>query len=486
MRRVREQMTRAHAAHLVLALVVAVAVRLYAFTGTIVSDDLTHAWAATHFWDDPVEHSMPDGEDSGYTVNARRIGVNLPLWAASAVAGPSERTFAMVPLLFSLLGLLAVAAWAGVLAGPRSAVLAAWLWGVLPVDVWHATIWLQDNVYAAILAAAGAALAWGVRSDRRAPWLLAGVALGYLQYVKESAAVLTLALVVLGGVWSWRRRQLHRHTLWLLAGLAIAHLAAIGYFAIVTGDPLHYFVHWISRQVAVEHGALPRAFPANFVRLGFYLTYCLALGLGLPVAAWWGVRWLRRDAAPRMLQVQTALILMVQLAITLHVLRWGAWTMRYLLQVTPVLIAVSAAGLASAWPQVSAARRNALAAALVIATALGVLLGQPQHGHFRGEVARQALAAFARDIPDDIPIYVVASDREAHYTDRAFALLSGYKPRAGGFHLTRAPDDIRRGVLVWASYERHLAPPAAPPGRALFSAQTRGGRDWLVAYAVGF
>lgn len=495
------------------AVVVGLIVRLATYTGTIASDDLTHAWAAQHVWHDPVEHSMPDQLGSPYTVNARRVGVNLPLAAAVAIAGPREGAFAAVPLIASLLGIGLIALAALGVGGPRAAVLAAWLTAVLPIDVWQATIWLQDSLFAAGLAGVLAALMWAQRHpqgpapDRRATsapaggaerrdrwwlWLVAGATLGYLQYVKESAAIVLVALVALGAWRSWHGRALHRGTVWLLVGFAALQVLATVYFAIAFDDVSYYLRAWLGRQVGFEGEAAPRPFPHNLVRLGLYLTWSCALGIGLPVALIPGGRWLARRAPPST-RLTLAVLLVVQLAITVHVLRWGAWTMRYLLQVTPILVLVAAAGLAEVWRERSARARAGLYAAVITATAAGLVVGHPQHGRFRGELVREVGAVIARDVPGDAPVYVVLGPRparavggpgQAHYVDRALALLDG--PRPGGWHVTGAPTTIARGVLIYSNLERHLAPPSPAPGRLLYQGQTRGGKDWLVAYAVGF
>lgn len=459
---------------LAAALAVGLAVRLASWTGMIASDDLTHAWAAVHFWDDPIEHGMPDGPDSAYTVNARRAGVNVPLAIGAAIAGPSEATFGTVTLLESLLGVLACAAWAGALVGRRGAVLAAWLAAVTPVDVWQATIWLQDDLYAAGLAAAMAALAWGVRTEKLRWWAVAGAIFGYLQYVKESASIVVAVLVIAGVVRSIRARRVDRPTVALLGGVAVMQIVACTYWAIAVGDPLYYVREWLGRQAAVEAEDPMRPFPHNLVRLGLYLGYHQALGLGLLVAAGFGVRWLRRGDAPARIRHDAALVAIVQLALLLHVLRWGAWTQRYLLQIVPVAIALGAAGLATV--------RVRWQVAAVAATALGLVLGHPQHGRHRADVVRAAYRALPSLAPADVPVVVALGSRPAHYADRALALLDGYRSdrfRAGD------PAAVTRGLVVYSHLERHPTRPTAPPGRRVFTAETRGGREWIEIYAVG-
>lgn len=476
---------RAAAVALAAAIVVGLGLRLLHWTGTIGSDDLTHAWAASHFWDDPIEHGMPDEPDSPYTVNARRAGVNLPLAAGAAIAGPSETTFGTVALIESLLAVVACALWAGVLAGRRAAVIAAWLGAVTPVDVWHATIWLQDSLYVAGFAAAMAAGAWAVRTQQPRWWLAAGLGLGYLQYVKESAALVVVVLVIAAAVRSLRARRLDRGGVWLLAGVALVQLVAIAYWWQVAGDPLYYVREWLGRQSAVETLPIARPLPHNLLRLGLYLTYHQALGLGLLVAAWFAVRWMRHGAAPARIRQDTALIAVLQLLLLIHVLRWGAWTQRYLMQLVPVLVAVGAAGLAEAWPARSARFRNAVYAAIVAATAFGLVIGHRQHGPFRADVVRRAYHALPALAPADTPVYVVLGPRAAHYTDRTLALLDRYRnPR---FHTVADPTTITRGLLIYAHLERHPAPPVNAPGRRVFTSETHGAgvRQWLEIYAVG-
>jgi hypothetical protein len=224
----------------------------------------------------------------------------------------------------------------------------------------------------------------------------------------------------------------------------------------------------------MESAAAARPFPGNLVRLGLYLGYHQALGLGLLVAAYFGARWLRRGDAPARIRQDAALVALVQLALLLHVLRWGAWTQRYLLQITPFVIALGAAGLAGV--------RVRWQVAVVAATALGLVIGHPQHGRYRADVVRAAARALPALAPPDVPVVIAPGPRPAHYTDRALALLDGY--RHDRFR-TGDPAAVTRGLVVYCHLERHPARPAAPPGRRVFTAETRGGREWIEVYAVG-
>jgi hypothetical protein len=378
--RARDVAPGATALAIAAAVVVGLAVRLATWTAAIGSDDLTHAWAATHLWHDPIEHGMPDGPDSPYTVNARRVGVNLPLAAAAAIAGGSETTFAAATLVESLLGIVACALLAGALAGRRAAVIAAALAAVRRSTRGRRRSSCRTRCGRRGLAATLAALAWGARHARWRWWFVAGLGFGYLQYVKESAAILVVALVVLGAARSWRARRLDRGTLWLLAGVAALQRAACS-----TGGS-----RWATRPTTCARGsvarppieatAAARPFPHNLVRLGLYLGYHRRSASGSRSPAWFGVRWLRRGDAPARVRVDVAVIAALQLALLFHVLRWGAWTQRYLMQVTPLVIAIGAAGLADRVADGDRTRAGRALAAIVAATALGLVLGRPQHG----------------------------------------------------------------------------------------------------------
>ncbi len=367
--------------------------------------------------------------------------------------------------------------------GRRAAILAAWLAAVTPVDVWQATVFLQDTLYAAGLAAAMAAAAWAVRREQPRWWLATGACLGYLQYVKESAAIVVAVLVVAGIYRSVRARRLDRGTLWLVGGVAAIQLAAAIYWWGAVGDPTYYVRAWLDRQATLEAAATPRPFPHNLLRLGLYLGYHLALGLGLLVGLYLGVRWLRRGPAPARIRQDLALVGLLHLALLVHVLRWGAWTQRYLLQITPFVIVLAAGGVVAAWSTRPRAARRLGQLAIVATTALGLVLGRPQHGRARADVVRAAAAAIPTLAPADAEIFVALGPRPAHYTDRALALLDGY--RTARWRTTADPAAVARGLVIYCHLERHPQRPTAPPGRRVFAAESRGGRQWIEVYAVG-
>jgi 4-amino-4-deoxy-L-arabinose transferase-like glycosyltransferase len=465
-----------------VAIVVGLALRLVAWSGTIASDDLTHAYAAMHLWDDPVEHAVSSEPGSAYTVNARRVGVNLPLAAGVAIAGPSEATFGTVALVESLLVILACALWAGALAGRRAAVIAAALAAVTPVDVWHATIWLQDGLFAALLAAGMAAAAWAVRTEQPRWWLATGMALGYLQYVKENASFLIVALAVVGLVRTVRARRIDRGTAWMIAGVVVMQALAAAYWWAVMGDPLYYVDAWIGRQTSVEAAPPGRPFPENLLRLGQYVTYDQALGVGHLVAAWFAVRWLRLGDAPARIRQDATVVAVLQVLVLLHVLRWSSSTQRYLMQIVPVVVALGAAGLADAWTERSARWRNVALAAILASAAIGIFVGRPQHGPFRADVVRRAVAALPRLAPTGTPVFVVMGVRPTHYTDRAAALIAEYE--APPWQVITDPSTVTRGLVVYCHLEHQLMLPVEPPGKRVFHTSTRGGREWLEIYAV--
>ncbi len=466
---------------IVAALAVGLALRLWSWTGTIVADDLTHTWAATHVWDQPIEPDMP--LPLGYDVNGRRAGVNLPLALGAAIGGPTETSFATVTLIESLLGLLCCAAWAGALAGRRAAVLAAWLAAVTPLEVWNASLILQDVLFATGLAGTMAALAWGARSGRTRWWFAAGLGFGYLQYVKESAAILVAALVLAGLVRTIRARRLDRGTAWLVAGVAAVQVAACAYWAAVMGDPLYYVHAWLARQTSFEAVPAMQPFPHNLLRVGLYVGYHQVFGVGLLVAAYLGVRWLRRGDAPARVRQDLALIAGLQVVLLVHILRWGAWTQRYMMQVSPLLIVLGAVGAVTAWAHLAPRARRGRYAAVLATTAVALVTGIPQHGRFRADALRATSAMLAAPPWADLPVYVVRGTRPARFSDRALALLDGY--RHDRFHAVADPATVTRGLVVYSFLDGHRAPPTAPPGRRVFATATSGGRRWVEVYAVG-
>ena len=200
-------MKRHEIALLSLALLVGLVVRLHFFTGLIASDDLTYAFAAQYMFSSEVERPFEDATAGAVAV--RRIGLNLPLFLSMQVFGVHEWSLALAPLVFSLAGIPIMFGLLRLIAGPAAGLLAAWLWACLPVDVYTATLWLPDNIFATVFAAFLLFLYASERRER-ARWLLAfaaGLALGYLEYVKEIAWIFFVPLVLWSACTWWKTRR---------------------------------------------------------------------------------------------------------------------------------------------------------------------------------------------------------------------------------------------------------------------------------------
>ena len=178
-----------------------------------------------------------------------------------------------------------------------------------------------------------------------------------------------------------------------------------------------------------------------------------------------------------------ALVAALQLLLLVHILRWGAWTQRYVMQVSPFLIVLGAVGLAAAWSALAPRRRHLRYAAVIAATAVSLVTGIPQHGRFRADALRGAAAALATPPLAELPVYVVRGSRPARFSDRALALLDGY--RHDRFHAIVDPGAVTRGLVVYSFLDGHPARPTTPPGRRVFATATQGGDRWVEIYAVG-
>ena len=91
-------------------------------------------------------------------------------------------------------------------------------------------MWLQDNIYATVFALVLLGLVISERGGRLRFFgaLTSGLALGYLEYVKETAVLVFVPL----GAWacyaSWRARRVDRRVLYAGLGFAIVQIAVPG------------------------------------------------------------------------------------------------------------------------------------------------------------------------------------------------------------------------------------------------------------------
>jgi len=500
------------------AVVVALGLRLWFFTGLIASDDITHAYAGAFMFGDPPKSYMPGPVVPGYpSANGRRIGMNAPMFVVAQVMGVSEHTYALVPLAFSLVGLLIAFAAARRLAGPMAGVTAAWLWAVLPVEVYTATIWMGDSAFAAVLAL----FLWCfIEADlaprRNLAWATgAGLALGYLQYLKENAFFLGVAVVAWGVVVLVRERRFDRRPLAIAGAWLAVQIVAACYFGYVSGgDFLYYWRANLARylELATSYKA-PYEFPFNWLVFGKYLVYDWVFGGAfLLLFVFAGIAVARRDL-PGRLRLFLGLILVLQFWLLLEALKLAAWTQRYVLQTTAPFILLSAVGLVTAlssrpvqaWigraPERLRGAIPAVAATLlVVATAWPLDHAHQQHGRERADVLRDAFLYVDRVADGNERIYMVSKkgrgeDKKGKlpvYTDRAFRFLSGYRTWKGGIGTLAEAVKASSGWVILTHLEhRHakldgVVDPDALPANWLevFRTEGPGRRTWARVYRI--
>lgn len=437
----RERVQAYETALLALAILAGLSVRLVFFTGLIGSDDLTYADAARYMFSSEHERPFEDATAGGVAI--RRIGLNLPLFLAMQAFGVSEQSLALAPLLFSLAGIPIVWGLLRLWAGPGAGLTAAWLWALLPVDVYTATLWLPDNVFATVFATFLLFLALSERSQTgRWAALFAGVALGYLEYVKEIAYVFIVPLAAHAAYTWWRTRRLNTRVIYVVVGFVFVQVLAAWYFWSQGGHPLVFWRMAFLRYTDVMlHFDQRNPFPQNLVLTWRYLTEQWAFGYGVVVFAPLMLIGLLSKSTP--MRGRLFMFLLLQAYIVYEGVKLGHWTQRYLLQASPTVLALVVMGLwvlLSRLPQPRNRRALALAGtALVLATGVALRPERQQHGRFRAQVLRDAHAYLAANAAADDPIYLVASNEYwkgavPFYTKRALELLSGHRPFKGGFH----------------------------------------------------
>lgn len=451
-----QPVTRSEIVLVALAVLIGLAVRVYFFTGLIASDDLTHAHASHYLFTPAVK--LPFEDSTAGSVVVRRIGVNIPLAVSIALFGTHEWSLALVPLGFSLAGILFAYGLARVVAGGTAGVLAAWLWALLPADIYTATAWLQDNIFASGYMLFLFAFAAGERWPRRRwGWgLLAGAAVGYLEYVKETA-VLNLGVLALWAVWTYWRERRVTATVWAaLLGFMLVQVLAACFFQARGGSFFGFWPTTFYRFVAVQadERVIAHRFPANLNMLWRYFVQQWVFGYGvvlLPLVVL-ALFWLRDAFQRRVLRlvVLAALLQSYILFVAVQVLNW---TQRYTLQVSPLFVVCLALAVAAAAERLGGRVRPVavtMLSLLLIALTGGALReDRQQHGYSRAVVVREAFRYLKQVAGEEDPIFVDRSDLNLPtYTGRALEMLAGFQPFKGGFHHLRDAYAAERGWVV--------------------------------------
>ena len=491
-------MSRRQALLLVLAIGFGLAIRLYFYTGLIASDDLTHAYAAHHFWSNPNEA----GNLQNTSVNGRRIAVNLPLWLSMRIFGVHEWSMALVPLLFSLGGIVAVFFLVRRLRGDGAGMTAAWLWACLPIDIYTATVFMGDNIFATLFAVMLLLLVMSAQSEagsRRARLgaMGAGAVVAWMHYLKGTS----LLLLGLIGAWlawrSWRARRIDRRGLDVLVGFVAVEVLAALYFWHAMGAPLVFWKLQFMRWGQLAHSGAQHASTSGPASLMHYAVGQWVFGFAVVLFPVFLVAALSDRAVPCRLLL--ALLFGFQLALLVKALAYGNWTQRYVLQVSAPYVVLAAVGAHSLWRRLPLegwrhrrALAGALAAGLVLLTVSAAARENQQHGRFRARVVRDAYLYLDRVARHSDPIYVDSSAEVPTYTRRALALLAGYHRFKGGLRPLDQAYYADRGWVIMTHLEKrhmHLREDKASsdiPANWLevFHSDNRGGRYFARVFRI--
>ncbi len=505
--RARSSVQRWEIVLLAAAVFVALGIRLYFYTGLIASDDLSHCHASYRIMSPEVIRAdhiplAPETIDAFQgrlrgSANVRRLGVNVPLALSMRLFGVHEWSIALVPLTFSLAGVLVVFALGRTLAGPGGGALAAWLWACVPIDAYMATVCLQDNIFATVYAVF---LLFLIRSEqaakRRWLWALAaGATLGYMQYVKEVGWMMFGPL----GLWAvystWARRRVDWRVVSIFCGFLLVQVIIGCFYWWAIGDFLFYWRLTLRRLFDV-YGTRTPTYPYPQVFHQAYKYLCQQWVLGYAVLAFpvfvVAALWSRRTPA----RVLLLLLLATQTFIWLEATKWMNWTQRYSLQLSTLFIVFTVAGVQAllSWLPRRWARGMAVAVglALLAATAAALRPEWQQHGRFRGEVIRRAYDYVMAAAGEQDTIYFDISHHVPFYTKRMFETLNGFERIKGGIGTLEEARAAETGWVVVSHLEQgHMhrrpdAPDPTPPPNwiEVFRAENRGGNYYARVFKI--
>lgn len=206
---------------------ISIVVRVAFYTGFFGSDEVTYVQAARDaaagLWSNPSY------------IGAIRLGMNYAMAAAIVVFGSSEAAVASWSLLCSVLEIGVVYWFAKHAFGRAVAVVAALVLSLSPLHVHLAGRIMADSPVALFITLTFALLFEAERRGERALFIGAGLAAGFVFWIKEAAEIfilIPLASAALG------RRNLRSYWAFGLAATAVvvANFAAMW---MLTGNPLH-------------------------------------------------------------------------------------------------------------------------------------------------------------------------------------------------------------------------------------------------------
>jgi hypothetical protein len=426
---------------LFVVLIAGLALRLAFYSGTVGDDDLRHAYAAYFLFAPASEkHGVIDWpDDTPY----RRMAVNVPLWFCLRVCGTHEWALAITPLVFSLAGVVFMYVLLRVLAGPLAGVAAAAVWAFLPVQVYQATVWLQDDVFSGTLAGCICFLVLALRSPGRVRLVyavLSGVALAYLQYAKETALLLLLPTVVALLLAGLRDRRAILTGAGVATGYVGLHLCAGLLFHQLNHG---FFWYWGETLAFIHEKAAVERAPSAVLGLlwqRFFEKWLLGYAMvAFPILA--GTVFLNRNGPYRIL---LALLLGVQLFVLYGATRMTTWQDRYTQQVSVPYVVISVLGVALLtdavvqrklhWLKFQRTIKAVLFAGLVIATAAALKPERQQFRYERSLSLKNGFAYWQAMSAAHEPVYTFERRKaRASYTRRTLYQFAGFRAPPGSF-----------------------------------------------------
>ncbi|AUB82360.1 ArnT family glycosyltransferase [Candidatus Thiodictyon syntrophicum] len=210
-------------------LVAAAVLQLLLFNGFFGSDDLVYL-------DRSLQIANGIWSSADYN-GALRYGYNIPAALPLWLFGPSTLAATLWPFVCSLVEVAAVYVFLNAYRGRRAALYGSLLLASAPLHLALATRIHSDSVLACALVLSFMFFFAAERSGRRRLYLLAGVAMGMVFWVKELAVVALLVFLT----YPLAARRVDRKWLWTIAGGALMLAAHLLLMQAIAGDPLHAF-----------------------------------------------------------------------------------------------------------------------------------------------------------------------------------------------------------------------------------------------------
>lgn len=440
--------------------------RLALFSSTLGNDDLRHAFAAYFLVSSDAEkHAVVKWSDD---VPYRRMGINLPLWLSMRVFGVSDASMALAPLAGSLLGVASVFFLLRHMSGLPAAVLAGGIYAALPEDVYMGTLWLQDTIFVGVLSLHIYLLVRAIDSHggRRLAWAMAaGLALGYLQFTKET----TFLLLAITGIWSLvalRRKEPGAMSLFVLVllGFVAVQFAMAAVFWPRHPELLFYWRETLSFMwdKAQNSPPLPVILELLWKRTTHYWLFGYLI-VAFPITA--TIALVSRRTKHRLVW---AMLLLTQAGVLYGAMRMTQGQNRYLLQLALPFVILTSIGL---WRIVEWLKINhrpswtfLFILAAIGATASAIRPERQQYGMDRTYGLRSCYQYLRSNAGRD-PIFAAGSDAGS-YTFRTLYQFNGFQDFRGGlFDLSRSLG-ADRGLVVLSDLEKYWlgrTPPPTPP-----------------------